>query len=65
MIRKRIISNVNRVAWSCDNGGLLLEECDMAAALGDEYRDCRDRVGMIVPKSRREAGAPVVKSTAM
>jgi protein-S-isoprenylcysteine O-methyltransferase Ste14 len=42
--------------------GIMLEERDLVAEFGDEYRDYRERVGMIVPKPRRDAGAAVGKS---
>ena len=44
--------------------GIMLEERDLVAEFGDEYRDYRERVGMIVPKPRRDAGAAVGKSAA-
>jgi protein-S-isoprenylcysteine O-methyltransferase Ste14 len=37
--------------------GIMLEERDLIAQYGDDYRDYRERVGMVIPKSRhRVAG---------
>jgi methanethiol S-methyltransferase len=34
---------------------IALEECDLIAAFGDEYRRCRERVGMPMPYPRRSS----------
>ena len=41
--------------------GIMLEERDLVAQFGDEYRDYRERVGMIVPKPGRGSPAGVPK----
>jgi protein-S-isoprenylcysteine O-methyltransferase Ste14 len=35
--------------------GIKLEERDLTAEFGDQYRDYRNRVGMVLPKFRRES----------
>ncbi len=41
--------------------GIMLEERDLVAEFGDEYRDYRERVGMIFPKPGRGSSPAVVK----
>jgi len=45
--------------------GIMLEERDLVAQFGDEYRNYRERVGMILPKPGRgsPAGLPKPEST--
>jgi len=35
--------------------GIMLEERDLVAEFGDEYRSYRERVGMLIPKPGRAA----------
>ena len=41
--------------------GIMLEERDLIALFGDEYRRYRERVGMLLPKPRRDRAAAVRK----
>jgi protein-S-isoprenylcysteine O-methyltransferase Ste14 len=43
--------------------GILLEERDLVAQFGDEYRDYRERVGMLFPKPGRGQPAPQRETT--
>src|SRR5262245_35210732 len=45
--------------------GIMLEERDLVAQFGDEYRNYRERVGMLLPKPGRSAAAPGKRESAM
>jgi protein-S-isoprenylcysteine O-methyltransferase Ste14 len=44
--------------------GIMLEERDLVAEFGDEYRNYRERVGMLVPKIGRSESLPKRETTA-
>ena len=41
--------------------GIMLEERDLVAQFGDEYRDYRERVGMLIPKPGRGSSSALAK----
>jgi len=41
--------------------GIMLEERDLVAQFGDEYRNYRERVGMILPKPGRGSSSDMPK----